>query len=84
MSYYRHKIDINCRKKTRNNCSFVVYPSHSKGYHVYDHGNKIIMECLDVYFLENPMVNPRDRPRMVEFYEISKVKDVQARGGRRG
>ena len=48
---------------------------------MYDHDNKIIMECRDVYFLENPMANPRDRPRMVDFYEISKDKDVQASGG---
>ena len=29
--------------KTRKNYSFVGYPSHSKGYCVYDHENKIIL-----------------------------------------
>ena len=65
----------------RKNCSFVDYPCHSKKYRVYDHDNKIIMECLDVYFLKNPTVNPGDRLRTVDFYEISKEKDVQASGG---
>ena len=51
----RHKL----QEKTRNNCSFVGYQSHSKEYRVYDHDNKIIMQCRDVYFLENPTVNPR-------------------------
>ena len=69
------------QEKMRKNCSFVGYPSHAKGYRSYDHDNKIIMECQDVYFPENPTVSPRDRPRMVDFYEISKDKDVQASGG---
>ena len=34
-----------------------------------------------MYFLENPMVNPRDKLRMVDSYEISKDKDVQASVG---
>lgn len=54
----RHKL----QEKKKKNCSFVGYQSHSNGYRVYDHDNKIIVECRDVYFLKNQMVNPRDRP----------------------
>ena len=65
-------------KKT---CSFVGYRLHSKGYRVYDHDNRIIMKCRDIFFLEDPTVSPRVEPRCVELYEISKGKGAQASGG---
>ena len=63
------------------NCYFVGYSSHSKGYHAYDYDNRMIMECRDVLFLENPTVSHKVEPRCVELYEISKGKGFQA-GGR--
>ena len=57
------------------------YPLHSKGYRVYDHDNRIIIECRDEFFLEDPAVSPRVEPHCVALYEISKGKGVQASGG---
>ena len=41
---------------------------------MYDHDNRIIMECRDVSFLKDPMVNHRVKPQCVELFEISKGK----------
>ena len=69
------------QEKIKKFFSFAGHLSHSKGFRVYDHDNMIIMECRDVFFLEDPMVNPKVEPQRVELYEIFKSKWAQASGG---
>ena len=48
---------------------------------MYDHDNRIIMECRDIFFLKDLTVSRRVEPQCVELYEISKGKGAQASGG---
>lgn len=48
---------------------------------MYDHDNRIIIECQVVFFLEDLTINPRDTPWQVESYEITKAKGILASGG---
>ena len=47
---------------------------------MYDHGNRIIMECRYVFFLEDSSVNPRVEQQCVELYEISRGKGFKQLG----
>ena len=48
---------------------------------MYDHDNRIIMECRYLFFLEDPTISLKVEPQCVELYKISKGKGVQASGG---
>lgn len=77
---YHHTNDKNCNLKTKKRrSSFVGFPDHFEGCRVYNHDHWIIIEHHDAYFLEDPIENPRDKPLQVEFYEVSKDKDLEVR-----